>query len=469
MVLFPSHLIGTDLPGEIAALERRGEIGQALQLLESLKQGDGERERLLRLRHDFSVQRSEMLAKIRDFIPDASDADLDRWTCAGQIQALPIDGELLYFRREPVNLLRFSEDARERADRAKQCRAAGAGDPAGRSGTSFDLNEHIRECVNLSAEGNGPEILPQRFRVLHTIEVNADAVPAGEIVRCWLPYPQDYRWQKAGALISSNPEAAHISGGSTGGRCVYVEKRAVSGEATRFQVEFEYSSAAFAPEIWRGVESEDGSGDTSAGEDAAAFLSERLPHISFSPAVRNLARSITEPFSGAMKKAHAIFSWIQQNISYAAEMEYCLMPNITEKVLETRKGDCGVHAILFISLCRAAGIPARWRSGWVTRPNYWNLHDWAEFYAPELGWLPADPSLGWREDADWRVREFFFGHVDAFRMIANLDICCDLEPVKTFWRSDPVDFQRGEVEWRGGNLYYDKWSYKVEVSSALND
>jgi hypothetical protein len=31
-------------------------------------------------------------------------------------------------------------------------------------------------------------------------------------------------------------------------------------------------------------------------------------------------------------------------------------------------------------------------------------------------------------------------------------------------RSEPVDFQRGEVEWRGGNLYFDKWDYHMEVS-----
>jgi len=30
-------------------------------------------------------------------------------------------------------------------------------------------------------------------------------------------------------------------------------------------------------------------------------------------------------------------------------------------------------------------------------------------------------------------------------------------------RSETVDFQRGELEWKGGNLYFDKWDYKMEV------
>ena len=30
---------------------------------------------------------------------------------------------------------------------------------------------------------------------------------------------------------------------------------------------------------------------------------------------------------------------------------------------------------------------------------------------------------------------------------------------KKFFRSEPVDLQKGEIEWDGGNLYFDKWSF----------
>ena len=36
-------------------------------------------------------------------------------------------------------------------------------------------------------------------------------------------------------------------------------------------------------------------------------------------------------------------------------------------------------------------------------------------------------------------------------------------PAKQHPRSDTVDSQRGEVEWRGGNLYFDQWDYKFEA------
>ena len=43
--------------------------------------------------------------------------------------------------------------------------------------------------------------------------------------------------------------------------------------------------------------------------------------------------------------------------------EYFTISNISEYAATNLKGDCGVQAILFITLCRIAGIPAKWQSG----------------------------------------------------------------------------------------------------------
>ena len=151
------------------------------------------------------------------------------------------------------------------------------------------------------------------------------------------------------------------------------------------------------------------------------------------------------------------------NVRYCSEMEYSLFTGITDKAMNQRAGDCGIHALMFIALCRASGIPARWQSGWAMRPGSENMHDWAEFYVEPYGWLPADPSFGLRKHDNPRVHEFYIGHTDPFRMIANLDYESEFTPAKKHWRSDNIDNQRGEVEWSGGNLYYDQWDYKMEA------
>ena len=48
-------------------------------------------------------------------------------------------------------------------------------------------------------------------------------------------------------------------------------------------------------------------------------------------------------------------------------------------------------------------------------------------------------------------------------MIVNSDFGQALIPAKKYPRSETVDFQRGEVEWDGGNLYFDNWSYDMEI------
>jgi hypothetical protein len=48
-------------------------------------------------------------------------------------------------------------------------------------------------------------------------------------------------------------------------------------------------------------------------------------------------------------------------------------------------------------------------------------------------------------------------------MAANGDHCQPLTPPKRALRSDPVDFQRGELECGARNLYLDLYSYRLDV------
>ena len=65
------------------------------------------------------------------------------------------------------------------------------------------------------------------------------------------------------------------------------------------------------------------------------------------------------------------------------------------EVIDRRRGDCTEHAALFVTLSRAAGIPAREVSGllWVPELGAFGGHAWAEV---ALGgeWVPIDPTWG---------------------------------------------------------------------------
>ena len=84
--------------------------------------------------------------------------------------------------------------------------------------------------------------------------------------------------------------------------------------------------------------------------------------------------------------------------------------------------------------------------------------------------MPVDPYMGiyamryirTLPDEQKRViRDFYFGGLDQFRMAANSDHNQELIPAKSSMRSDTVDFQRGELEWDGHNIYFDQYSWEL--------
>jgi len=482
----PEYLVETRLPPELQELERRGRLAEVEAHLRARFAGKPpavetspdaptagdeqlacrELDRLRRLRREFPLTLPEFLEQLRRQLPDATPGELERWAAQGKLQCVTIDGELRVFRREPVNLFRFAEEAAKRRTLPRSTRATdGAGaNPCGGSAAGFCLDEHVRSLVAAWRQDGCATPHRVRIRATHRLVLKPDRVPVGSIVRCWIPLPRAAGVQSAPTIIQSDPPALRVSVPAAPQRTVYFEQPAGAGAPTAFSLTWEYSTSAYLPLL---------SGATSAAclpqEELCRHLTEEFPHIVFTPEIRTLARDIAGELAHPLERARSLFAWVVDNVRYASEMEYAVMPRIVEKALATRRGDCGVQALLFITLCRAAGVPARWVSGWVVYPSGWNMHDWAEFYVEPYGWLPADLSRGWRDDADPDVRHFYFGNTDAYRMIANIAACAPFDPPKRFWRSDPVDNQRGEMEWDGGNLYYDDWSYEVAVSSERLD
>ncbi|HGJ66542.1 TPA: transglutaminase domain-containing protein, partial [bacterium] len=65
--------------------------------------------------------------------------------------------------------------------------------------------------------------------------------------------------------------------------------------------------------------------------------------------------------------------------------------NQTDHLIMKKWKDCGAHTTLFTALCRAGGVPARPVAGCFSRENSW--HCWAEFYLPEVGWIPVETQI----------------------------------------------------------------------------
>lgn len=192
-----------------------------------------------------------------------------------------------------------------------------------------------------------------------------------------------------------------------------------------------------------------------------------VPHICFTPYLKSLAAEIVGDEINPLLKARRIYDFITTKMIYSYMRAYFTVPNIPEYGASSLKGDCGVQALLFITLCRIVGIPARWQAGLAVSPLDVGSYDWAQFYVAPFGWLFADPSFG---GAAYRMGHeerwnFYFGNLDPYRLPANSEFQHDFFVPFRNHRYDPYDNQDGEAEYFGAAIPDTDWHSRHEALS----
>lgn len=403
-----------------------------------------------RIELDFPFTESEIDQQLKEKIGTFTLEEKANWENRNWLEWKMINGEKRYFSRAVSNLNLIMSFHNQRVQRD----SIEARDPE-----NISRKSHTQEIIKASGKDAEPAI-PVNMIINYTLTVDPGAVPAGETVRCWLPYPKEnhLRQQKV-KLLSISSKDFILAPDSAIHRTVYMEAKAEKGVPLVFNVSYSYESSGqyFNPEY---------NADNTYNKGSVfyrKYTTEEPPHICFTDKVMDLADSIVSPDDNPAETVRKIYSWFAGNIPWAGAQEYSIMSNIPEYVVQNRRGDCGMQTLLFMSMVRYKGIPVRWQSGWKVPPDAKNLHDWCEVYYEGTGWVPVDVSYGLQYSTSQNIREFFISGIDSYRLIINDGIAGRLFPDKKFLRSEPFDFQRGEVEWRGGNLYFDKWDYEMEI------
>ncbi len=108
-------------------------------------------------------------------------------------------------------------------------------------------------------------------------------------------------------------------------------------------------------------------------------------------------------------KARKLYDFLIGRINYQMIGGWDIAPT----VIERGTGSCSEYTFSIVSLCRAAGIPARYVGCMVLRGEDASIdrayHRWAEIYLPRVGWIPVDVNAG---DRQWQGdRCFWFGGI----------------------------------------------------------
>lgn len=405
-----------------------------------------------RIQLDFSKNESQIKEELAVWFPNLTSDQLLRWEKDKKLEMKFINGEKRYFKNAVSNLFRLDPDAKKIKENK---------DGALIDSLDIFCLRHTSELVNkVNSEINILE-KPQKYRIDFTITLKPDAIPAGEIVKCWMPFPRESMpRQKNVKLLSVNSEKYILAGNQMMQRSLYFEKITESGKPTTFNYTAEFETAPYYINIQpEAVKMYDVNSETYKKHTA-----EQKPHIVFSEKIKQLTTGVTSGISNPFEKVKAIFYWIDNNTTWASALEYSTIECIPEYVLNNRHGDCGMKTLLFMSMARYAGIPCKWQSGWMLHPGELNLHDWCEVYYEGIGWVPLDQSFGLQNSENQQLKDFYISGIDEYRLIINDDFSSEFEPEKQFFRSEPIDFQRGELEWKGGNIYFNRWNYHVDIT-----
>ncbi len=138
-------------------------------------------------------------------------------------------------------------------------------------------------------------------------------------------------------------------------------------------------------------------------------------------------------------QAKKLYEYILEEIKYSYMPHMAAWPRgerESEYVHELKRGDCGAQSMYFSALCRSLGIPARTTGGWQLFTGNFAGHFWAEFYLPNYGWIPVDPTAA--DISDWTdkiseeertaFKAFYFGNQDPLRCNVQLDVDEKLAP-----------------------------------------
>jgi transglutaminase-like putative cysteine protease len=120
-----------------------------------------------------------------------------------------------------------------------------------------------------------------------------------------------------------------------------------------------------------------------------------------------------------------VADYIYSHFEYAPAVTLAHSP--IDDVLQQGKGVCQDFTHLMIAILRSFGVPARYVSGYIHRPNKDSQsHAWCEVWLPGLGWLGIDPTNNCRVN-------------DHFVKVATGRDFTDVPPNKGIYRGEALE------------------------------
>ena len=254
---------------------------------------------------------------------------------------------------------------------------------------------------------------------------------SGKMLRVWIPLPQTDAYQRIGALKIDSPfPYEKRRDAEYGNEYVYLQIPAgqVSAPAevnVSFQARRQEHRVALDQRV---VPAAEKSGGDPPNLQRYLEPDRRVP---IQGMISELSAQETRGISEPLGKARAIYDYVLATMRYDKSGTGWGNGDAIW-ACTAKRGNCTDFHSLLIGMMRAAGIPARFEIGFPLPAdqhagNISGYHCWAEFYLPQLGWIPVDASEAWKHP---EKRNYFFGAHDDNRVQFTVGRDIRLEPAQ---------------------------------------
>jgi transglutaminase-like putative cysteine protease len=253
------------------------------------------------------------------------------------------------------------------------------------------------------------------------LAVTITAPDDSEDVRVWIPYPTSNATQDiTNVRVGGNfAQSGIYKEKETGNLALYADW-VVPAKNRTITLAFDATARELVRKDFPAVE-------PAVPAEIEAYLKSTV-FIPTDGKVREIALGVTHDKQKISEKARAVYQWVVENTTRDPNVKGCGTGEV-EKVIAKRGGKCADISSVFVSIARAAGVPARevfgLRLGKKDKEDMTGGHHcWAEFYVPGYGWVPADPAdvrkIMLADNLDLKgarkIIDYYFGAVDEYRV-----------------------------------------------------
>ena len=248
---------------------------------------------------------------------------------------------------------------------------------------------------------------PKAYRVVYSVTVTNISCQMDSL-EIWIPRPIQWNAQRDVCIEEVTPAASNVYTDSVhrNGICYWLfnDPPAPGNSVTVSQI-FTYVGYDVSVDVDPGLV---GPYDQTSDLYQTYTASEDKIEAAH-PDIQSTATTIVGSETNPYEQARLIYGWVLDHMIYHSYDGF----NGALLSLHNGWGECGDYSTLFCALLRAVGVPARPVVGWLAETGR-SLHVWAEFFLPNYGWIPVDPS--WDDGNDpWK----YFGTVPCSRRLVS--------------------------------------------------